>query len=102
MSDETLKKYVKMVERIFIHYFQTEGLNDHHINLNITEDTILQELLTENGITFFGGGFEMEDGHYFDFWSKNQTNKDKSFFFNFDNPNLGYINFEKANELFLQ
>lgn len=102
VSDETLKKYVKMVERIFIHYFQTEGLNENHINMNITQDPILKELLTENGITFFGGIFEMEDGDYFDFWSKNQTNTNKSFFFNFDNPGLGYINFDKAKELFLK
>ncbi len=102
VSDERLKKYVKMVERIFIHYFQTEGLNDNHINMSIMQDPILQELLTENGVTFFGGGLEMEDGDYFDFWSKNQTKNDKSFFFNFDNPQLGYIDFDKANELFLK
>jgi hypothetical protein len=47
-------------------------------------------------LLFSESGFEMEYGDYFDFWSKNQTTTDKSFFFNFDNPGLGYIDFDKA------
>lgn len=102
VDDDTFKIYVKMVERIFIHFFQTEGLNDNHINMDIMKDPVLKQLLQDSGIRFFGGGFDMEGGEYFDFWSANQTSQDKSFFFDFDNPQLGYLTEQKANELFLQ
>lgn len=100
VSDDTLKKFVKMLERILIHYFQTEGLNDNHINMNILQDPVMQKLLKENGINCIGGGFEMNGYDYFDFWSKKQTSKNKSFFFNFDHPHLGYMDYDSASKLF--
>jgi hypothetical protein len=102
VSNATLKKYVKMVERVFIHFFQTEGLNDNHINMDIMTDPILKKLLQDSGVRFFGGGFDMEGGEYFDFWSTNQIKTEKSFFFDFKNPQLGYITFEQANKSFLE
>ena len=101
VSDKEFKTYVKMVERVFIHFFQTEGLNDNHINMDIMKDPILKKLLRNSGIRFFGGGFEMEDGEYFNFWSRKQTAPVKSFCFDFANPQQGYSTVEMAQTLFL-
>lgn len=71
VTDEKLKDYITLVERILINYFQTEGLNDNHINMDISKDRLFKEILQRNEIRFIGGGYEMEEGEYFDFSSKN-------------------------------
>lgn len=102
-TDEKLKEYVMLVERILIHYFQTEGLNDKHINMDIKEDRLFNRILKQNGIRFIGGGYEMEDGEYFDFLSKhvNSNSGEKLFFIDFENTNDGYLTHEETMKRFL-
>lgn len=101
IPDTLFKNFVKLVERVLIHFFQTEGLNDNHITMNLMKDPILKKLLRDTGIRFFGSGFEMFGTEYFDFWSQNQTKHEKSFFFDFANPDDGYLSFADGNERFL-
>lgn len=101
-SDEELKDHVMLAERILINYFQTEGLNDHHINMNIKKDIMFKRILKKNGIRFIGGGYEMEDGEYFDFLSQNRTDTEKSFYIDYENPNDGYLNQEETMKRFLE
>jgi hypothetical protein len=101
-SDEELKDHVMLAERILINYFQTEGLNDHHINMNIRNDIMFKRILKKNGIRFIGGGYEMEDGEYFDFLSQNRTDTEKSFYIDYENPNDGYLNHDETMKRFLE
>jgi hypothetical protein len=101
VDDKIFKKYVKMVERLFINYFQTEGLNDNHINMKLMDDPLLIELLHSVNIRFIGGEFDMHEGEYFHFWSQAQLANERAFYFDFSNPQLGYISEEQIMKSFI-
>lgn len=94
IADSQFKDYIKLAERIFIHYFQTESLNEKHIEMNISKDRLFKKILLKNKIRFIGGGYEMEDGEYFDFFSKNISSPNKHFFLDYSNPGDGYLQLE--------
>ncbi|REG88381.1 hypothetical protein [Flavobacterium aquicola] len=100
-TDEKLKDYVMLVERILINYFQTEGLNDKHVNMNISKDRLFKEILEKNAIRFIGGGYEMEEGEYFDFSSKHINTTEKHFFIDYENINDGYLTHDEIMKRFL-
>lgn len=99
-TDENLKDYVMLVERILINYFQTEGLNDKHVNMDISKDRLFKEILEKNSIRFIGGGYEMEEGEYFNFLSKHINTDEKLFFIDYENTNDGYLTYDETMKRF--
>ncbi|SHL96440.1 hypothetical protein [Flavobacterium chilense] len=100
-SDEQLKEYVMLVERILINYFQTEGLNDKHVDMDINKDRLFKKILKKNGVRFIGGGYEMEDGEYFDFLSKHIDSSEKHFYLDYENIKDGYLTHDEIMDRFL-
>lgn len=94
VSDKQLKDFIKLSERMFINFFQTKGLNDQHINFDITKDKLAQKILHKNKIKFVSCDYDMYGGEYYDFFSKNQKFNSKSFAFNFNKPEKGFRAYE--------